>query len=1094
MSKSAGQIIGGAIGAVVGYIYGGPQGAQLGWTIGSAVGGYVDPVKNFGPRLQDAAQQTAIDGVPITFGYGTFPTMGNVIWRSPLREVKKKKRQGKGGQSVNITYTYYRSYAIGVCEGPITGFLQIKKNGKIVYEARPDSDLLALGYTADQVKKIRVAQAKFLNNVTLYLGDDTQMPDPTIESHEGVGNVAPNRGLAYMVVEEDDVTAAEGAIPQYEFVVSACGTTGISGGLAQATWLMVGIDRIYQSEDGLNYPGTYYQITTDLGLWSSDTATRLYRQNQQIWFTGGKTVISPDNGATWFGFETTMDLSGGASARVNGGTFVSAGGGPAWKISDGILSQVPWGATELVSANGELITSKHGGFGEIVNRGGFGTGTETHLISTLATNRLVRLYSDGSTVLIYWCYEDLVPKLSYTLNGGVEILDLPCPFVGGGPSFSDFVACHSPSLGLWVVVVDREIAFGPTLDTLALSGHTLGFAPRELYEDGSKFVLTGTSRGAIYSVDGDNWSNVGTPPGLPSGIVLRAMERGDGGIPEGSEPIPDAPGWFVGPDGIVYGPGSEYIDRCRPVLGSIVADLCLRAGLTSSEFDVSDLTDLVDGFRIHGEAGVDAMIAPLMQAYFFDVTEYDGKVRFIKRGGDAVMSIGPDDMVERDGDAVEWERIQEAELLRKVTVAAFCPEAGFARSTQEAERRSTTIEAKGESLIEIPVVGTKDFLKQVADKKAKVGWSEPDKCRFTLPYRLSALTPCDVLHLYDDEGNFKRIRVSSGEVDTGCSYIEASLDRRSAYTSTAVGVSPPPPLIVDPPVTGPTTAAIINVPIWTNDDELGVYVAVRGVFAGWNGANVEFSTDGGANYSDAESIDEAATIGQTLTDLLAEYSSEYLASQTLDVSLPDAPSSVDYATLLRYFNRAAVQRVDGSWEILQYQTVTTIGSGQYRLSGLVRGRYATEPAAVASGARFVLLDSSVKFIQTPSFMLGSTLLVRVSSIGTTPDAATPQTFTYNVGMSQREWAPFYLEGSRDGSDNVGLSWIGRARLGTSRRPTRSKYFAGYAVEVDDGTTVTVTRTLEATFQITSAADPVTVRVAAVNSITGIGPYSEAITV
>lgn len=1091
MSKSAGQLVGGAVGFVVGSYFGN---GQLGYAIGSAIGGYVDPVKNFGPRLQDAAQQTAIDGVPISFGYGTYPTTGNVIWRSPLREVKKKKREGKGGSAVNITYTYLRSYAIGVCEGPITGFLQVKKNGKIVYDARPDADLLALGYTADQVKKIRVAQAKFLNNVELYLGDESQEPDPTIESHEGIGNVAPFRGLAYIVVEEDDVTAAQGAIPQYEFVVSACGTTGTSGGLDPPTWVMVAGDRVYESEDGLNFPGDYYQITTDLGLWSADVATRLYRRGTELVFTGGETAISHDNGSTWVGFPTTMDLSGGAAAIVNGGLFVSSGAGPAWRISGGVQSITPWSSTELVSANGELITSSNGGFGELTNRGTDGNGTFTKSISIDATNRLVRLYSDGSNVLIYWCFWDLVPKLSYTSNGAYEIYPLPCPFTSDPSHFSEFAACFSPGLQLWVVVVGRQIAYGPSLSTLQLSSTTLTFAVKEVHEDGEKFVLTGENRGALSSIDGNVWSTVPPPPGVTVGQSVRAIERGDGGIPDGSEPIPDAPGWFVGPDGIVYGPGSEYIDRCRPVLGSIVADLCLRSGLTSSEFDVSDLTDLVDGFRIHGEAGVDAMIAPLMQAYFFDVTEYDGKVRFVKRGGDAVMSVGPDDLVERDGDAVEWERVQEAELLRKVTVAAFCPEAGFARSTQEAELRSATVDAKGESLTELPIVCTKDELAQIADKRKKAAWSEPDKCRFTLPYRLSALTPCDVLHLYDDEGNFKRIRLSSGEVDTGCSYIEASLDRRSAYTSSAVGVSPPPPLIVDPPVIGPTTAAIINVPIWTNDDELGVYIAAMGVFAGWNGANIEFSTDGGANYSDAGSIDEAATIGSTLTGLLAEFSSEYLASQTLDVALPDAPSSVDYATLLRYFNRAAVQRVDGSWEILQYQMVTTIGSGQYRLSGLVRGRYATQPAAIASGARFVLLDSSVKFIQTPSFMLGSTLLVRVSSIGTTPDAATPQTFTYNVGMSQREWAPFYLEGSRDGSDNVSLSWIGRARLGTSRRPTRSKYFAGYAVEVDDGTTVTVTRTLEATFQITSAADPVTVRVAAVNSITGVGPYSEAITV
>ena len=127
-------------------------------------------------------------------------------------------------------------------------------------------------------------------------------------------------------------------------------------------------------------------------------------------------------------------------------------------------------------------------------------------------------------------------------------------------------------------------------------------------------------------------------------------------------------------------------------------------------------------------------------------------------------------------------------------------------------------------------------------------------------------------------------------------------------------------------------------------------------------------------------------------------------------------------------------------------------------------------------------------------MLGTTLLVRVSSIGTTPDAAVPQTFTYSIGMSQREWAPFHLQGTRDGSDNVSLSWIGRGRLGTSLTPLNSKYFTGYAVEIDDGTAVTVTRTLEASLTIPSAADPLSVRVAAVNSITGIGPYSEAIAV
>lgn len=1092
MSKSAGQLIGGGIGAVVGYIYGGPQGAQLGWTIGSAVGGYVDPVKNFGPRLQDAAQQTAIDGVPITFGYGTFPTMGNVIWRSPLREVTKKKREGKGGSAVSVTYTYYRSYAIGVCEGPITGFLQVKKNGKIVYDARPDAELLALGYTTEQLKKIRAAQAKFLNNVTLYLGDDTQEPDPTLESHEGVGNVAAFRGLAYMVVEEDDVTAAQGAIPQYEFVVSACGTTGISGGAESAGWLLLQGTSLFKSPDGLDWSDPPETVE---GWIANAIVSRAQRYETDVLLFSPESILySTDSASTWtlYEYDFVVGLASGSIARAGANWFIA--GGDSYgviRFGGAVVEQLGWGARSLVAAETELYAVRHldtaldvrttsGTF--IETRAIVPSGNVYYPVIAVGAAELGVLFDNGVGGL----------KIRVSGNRGVSFVDAVCPFTYvPGDSFE---WRYSDSLGIWVVTYGTKVAYGGSLSSLVLSEHEFASPPSQIGDDGEKLIVCGEDKLLESSTDGNVWTPIDPPDILGSPKFPGLVSLGDFGVPAGSEPIPDAPGWYIGPDGLIYGPGSEYIDRCRPVLGTIVADLCQRAGLTSDEYDVSDLTDLVDGFRIHGEAGVDSMIAPLMQAYFFDVTEYDGKVRFIKRGGDAVMSIGPDDLVERDGDSVEWERVQEAELLRKVTVAAFCPEAGFARSTQEAEIRSVTVEAKGESLTELPVVCTKDELAKIADKRKKTAWSEPDKCRFTLPYRLSSLTPCDVLHLYDDEGNFKRIRLSSGEVDTGCSYIEASLDRRSAYTSTAVGVSPPPPLIVDPPLTGPTIAAIINVPIWTNDDELGVYIAARGVFAGWNGANIEFSTDDGANYSDAGSIEEAATIGVTLTGLLAEYSSEYLSSQTLDVSLPDAPSSVDYATLLRYFNRAAVQRADGSWEILQYQTVTTIGGGQYRLSGLVRGRYATEPAAIASGAQFVLLDSSVKFIQTPNFMLGSTMLVRVSSVGTTPDAAVPQTFTYSVGMSQREWAPFYLQGSRDGSDNVSLSWLGRARLGTSRSPLQSKYFTGYAVEIDDGTVVTVTRTLEATFSIPSATDPITVRVAAVNSITGIGPYSEAVTV
>lgn len=206
----SGQSVGGIIGGAIGFVVSGgnPIGAQIGFAVGAGVGAYVDPVRVKGPRLTDATTQTSTVGGVIPFGYGTFVTAGNVIWCGDLKEHKKTQRQGKGGGAKTTTYTYTRSYAVGVCQGAIYGFRWIKRNGKKVYTTDPNATAEELAYSA-----------KWLQKCTLYLGSEAQMPDSTIVAREGVGNVSAFRGLAYIVVENDDLTDLSGAIPQYEFCV-----------------------------------------------------------------------------------------------------------------------------------------------------------------------------------------------------------------------------------------------------------------------------------------------------------------------------------------------------------------------------------------------------------------------------------------------------------------------------------------------------------------------------------------------------------------------------------------------------------------------------------------------------------------------------------------------------------------------------------------------------------------------------------------------------------------------------------------------------------------------------------------------------------
>lgn len=219
-----GGVVGGVVGGIIGFYTGNvAQGVQWGYAIGSAVGGYVDPTRTYGPRLEDASAQTSTVGGPIPFGYGTFTVAGNIIWADALVEHKKTERVGKGGSEKQTTYTYTRSYAIGVCEGVISAYIWIKKNGKLIYAANPSALGATMGWDSGMVADLVTASSEFRGMATLYYGTEDQMPDSTIEAVEGVGNVSPFRDLAYIVLENEDLTDMQGAVSQYEFCVTADG-------------------------------------------------------------------------------------------------------------------------------------------------------------------------------------------------------------------------------------------------------------------------------------------------------------------------------------------------------------------------------------------------------------------------------------------------------------------------------------------------------------------------------------------------------------------------------------------------------------------------------------------------------------------------------------------------------------------------------------------------------------------------------------------------------------------------------------------------------------------------------------------------------
>lgn len=186
-------------------------------TLGLGIPGWLDRTFGTGgePRenaLGDIARQTAEEGTPRTIVWGRVRPIGGTIMYAQAPQTRwvlsYEETQGKGGggemQEV-WTERVFRTFAIGICEGPISRIVRVWNNNRLVYDDRGN----AWGIKNNPT---------FLANKRIYLGGFDQMPCPELQAIWGT-NIPAHRGTAYIVWIDRDLTNFGGAIPQYQFEV-----------------------------------------------------------------------------------------------------------------------------------------------------------------------------------------------------------------------------------------------------------------------------------------------------------------------------------------------------------------------------------------------------------------------------------------------------------------------------------------------------------------------------------------------------------------------------------------------------------------------------------------------------------------------------------------------------------------------------------------------------------------------------------------------------------------------------------------------------------------------------------------------------------
>ena len=465
-------------------------------------------------------------------------------------------------------------------------------------------------------------------------------------------------------------------------------------------------------------------------------------------------------------------------------------------------------------------------------------------------------------------------------------------------------------------------------------------------------------------------------------------------------------------------------------LAAIVSDLCKRAGLSENDIDVSRLSEQVEGFIITSQQTLRSAIEALQHGYFFDSVESDNVLKFVPRGGDSVKTLSQDELLapqEEGGEAFTVTRQQEIELPRRVNIIYMNRLLNYQSSAQYSERQVT--ESREVKTLDFPIVFNDQIAKNICDITLFSDWVGRTSYGFDLPIGYATLEPSDIVTVIV-EGAAQRMRIISTDVQShGMMRVQAVAEDKSTfdfYTPPAQGSTAQQEV----GLISPTRLELLDLPALpaANADGAVLHMAGAGTGAGWTGAAVYRSDDGGANYARFADVQAPASIGTALSLLASGATSVFDDVNMVDILMVSNDAQLQSITELAVLNGDNAALLGD--EIIQFKNATLLAPGKYRLSGLLRGRLGTEWAIAAHtiGERFVLLDGTLEKQALDGSVIGLSRKYKPVTFGSSICSAAAQDFTYTA-RALKPYSPVHISGVRDGSGNLSISWIRRTRRG-----------------------------------------------------------------
>lgn len=874
---------------------------------------------------------------------------------------------------------------MGLCQGPIQGIQRIWIGADLFYDAQSD-DFNTV-----------VASNEAANGFKLYLGTETQLPDPRLEADVQVENAPAYRGLAYLVFYDlplarhgNSLAGAQvkvevvknGDDNPWAYTVRSMPTARTWRSTAWNGAIFCSIannsNKCATSPDGITWtehdlPATMngYSIATDGKVFVAAFVSK---------------ILSSEEGIVWV---ERLSYGGYFTQIVYGlGTFLAImDTGNWWTSEDGLvwLAQPAPGIGlgigvgnygKSLACNGQcFVAVTHFGAHPVVIRSASGLQGTWSVVATLTTSSG---WDAMATKERRFCLTSNAHSGTYVSDDGIA-----------WTYYSNAVYnVNSITSGYGVFLCTNQDSYYVSED--GISWDTYNFpTPGIAY-------TAATWNGAWFSVLADHAS-------------LRALT--------------------IKPN--------EFSDSAVS-LADLLTEECLQSGLISAgDLDVTGMTDLVRGYRIGSLGAIRSAIEPLQGAWPFDVIQQGYQIRFIHRGSASVATIPAVDLDAREGSSepgvqTTISREMDSQMPRRVTIKYLDRVREYDHSEQYAERLNT--DAINLLALDLPIVLTANEAAQKAEVLLYLYWMERYDVTFTLPPTYLHLEPADVVTVETLEGNMTLRLTAVNYTSDNRLECKAKYADTAVYTSTAQGESP----VVNGPVTIPTVSAsryvLLDIPaIDRVQDTPSLLAGMRGVRSGWPGGVLVRSLDGGSSWSDLQAFaPPGMTIGTAANSIGAPDSWRLVDSASaLKVFLSNgALYSITQLQMFAGGNHFAYG-VPGRWEIIAAQNCVLQGDGSYLLTNLLRARFGTDwcMGSHVVGDLLVLIDSDdLAWIGMQSAQINLPLLYRGITEGQDLSSDKDLSFTY-AGVNLKPYRCIGLSGDRHPSSNDWtLIWTRRTRV------------------------------------------------------------------